>query len=237
MTKPENEEREYRILDAAAELFVHYGYDKTTVSDIARQAGVSKGTIYLHFGSKDELLEGLIVREMQIYAERWLAEVDADPQGGTIAAMYKNSLYALSSSPFMAAMFRRDGRILGNYLRKPDNVFKSRRSDQEHSDRYLFVKMMQDAGAIRQDIDAKVIAHIMNMLAFGLIGMEGIVPEADIPPVEDTIEGIAVLMDSALTAADSDKEAGKAVVRQIAEAARQQFETRRQAAGQSAAEE
>ena len=43
MAKSDNKEREQRILDAAAELFVHYGYDKTTVSDIARQAGVSKG--------------------------------------------------------------------------------------------------------------------------------------------------------------------------------------------------
>lgn len=226
MTKSENVAREQRILDAAADLFVHYGYDKTTVSDIARRAGVSKGTIYLHFDSKDELLEGLIVREMQTYAEQWLDLLDADPAGGTISALYKNSLYALSSSPFMSAMFRRDGRILGNYLRKPDNFFKAMRDSQEHSDRFLFVKLMQEAGAIRGDIDAKVIAHIMNMLAYGLVGMEGIVPEADIPSIEDTIEGIAAIMDSALTPADGgNPEAGKAVVRQIVAATRQQFES------------
>ncbi len=226
MTKSENEEREQRILDVASDLFVHYGYDKTTVSDIARQAGVSKGAIYLHFSSKDALLEGLIIREMQTYAEEWLALMEADPQGGTIAALYKNSLYAMSSSPFMSAMFRQDGRILGNYLRKPDNFFKTMRDNQEHSDRYLFVKMMQDAGAVRQDIDAKVIAHVMNMLAYGLVGMEGIVPAGDIPPIEETIEGIAAIMDSALTSADGgNSQAGKDVVRQIVTAARQQFET------------
>ncbi|MEM7028378.1 MAG: helix-turn-helix domain-containing protein, partial [Chloroflexota bacterium] len=43
MTKSDNKEREERILDAASNLFVHYGYDKTTVDDIAREAGVSKG--------------------------------------------------------------------------------------------------------------------------------------------------------------------------------------------------
>ena len=226
MTKSENETREQRILDAASDLFVRYGYDKTTVSDIARQAGVSKGAIYLHFQSKDALLEGLIIREMQTYAEQWLALMEADPQGGTIAALYKNSLYAMSSSPFMSAMFRQDGRILGNYLRKPGNFFKAMRDNQEHSDRFLFVTMMQNAGAIRQDIDAKVVAHIMNMLAFGLVGMEGIVPEADIPSIDETIEGIAAIMDSALTpAGGGNSQAGKEVVRQIVAATRQQFES------------
>ena len=73
MAKSDNQLRRERILDAAAELFIHYGYDKTTVSDIAQTAGVSKGAIYLHFDGKDALLEGLIIREMKIYAEKWLA--------------------------------------------------------------------------------------------------------------------------------------------------------------------
>lgn len=104
MTPSNNAERMGRILDAASGLFLHYGFDKTTVSDIARQAGVSKGTIYLHVDSKDHLLEELILRELKTYAEAWLARLEADPQGGTIAGMYKDSLYALSSSSFMATL-------------------------------------------------------------------------------------------------------------------------------------
>ena len=65
MTKSDNEERRERVLNVAAELIVHYGYDKTTVSDIAREAGISKGAIYLHFDSKEALFEALITRELQ----------------------------------------------------------------------------------------------------------------------------------------------------------------------------
>ena len=225
MANFDNEERERRILDAAADLFVHYGFDKTTVSDIAREAGISKGAIYLHFTSKDSLFEALMVREMRTYAETWFELLEADPAGGTIAAMYKNSLYALNSSPFMAAMFRQDGRILGNYLRKPDNFFRTYRAQQTESDRYVFVKMMQETGTVRQDIDARVIAHIMDMLAFGLVSMDDILPKENMPPFEDIIEGIAAIMDKALTPADGgNPEAGREVLRQIVEAARQQFE-------------
>ncbi len=224
MAKSDDEGRRQRILDTAVSLFTHYGYDKTTVSDIAREAGVSKGAIYLHFESKDALLEALIVRETMTYANTWLSMIDADPKGGTIGGMYKNSLVALSSSDFMAAMFRQDGRILGNYLRKPGNLFIEMRNKQEQSDRYLFVKMMQDAGVMRRDVDAKIVAHIMDMLAFGLVGMDDFMPKEKMPPMEEVIDGIALMMDRAFTPDDVDVEKGKAILRQIANAGLQQFE-------------
>lgn len=221
MAKSDNEARRQRILDAAANLFVHYGYDKTTVSDIAREAGVSKGAIYLHFDSKDDLFEGLLLREMTTYSEKWLELIEADPRGGTLAGMYKNMLYALDSSVFMAAIFKQDGRILGNYLRKPDTFFRRNRQPT----RYEFVKLMQEVGGIRKDVDPKVTAHIMNMLAYGMVGMDEIMPREEIPPAEAIIEGIAEIMDRALTPEDGgNSEAGKAAVRQIFEASRQQYE-------------
>ena len=61
--QPAQYEREQRILDAASRLIAHYGYDKTTVSDVAREAGVSKGAIYLHWKSKTALFEALLFRE------------------------------------------------------------------------------------------------------------------------------------------------------------------------------
>ena len=228
MVRSENENREQRILDAAADLIVHFGYDKTTVSDIAREAGISKGAIYLHFSSKDSLFEALLVRELQHYAERWLTLIEADPKGGTIAGLYKNSLYALSSSPFMTVIFKQDRRILGNYLRKPDNFFRAFRGQQTESDRYVFVKMMQEAGAMREDLDPKVIAHIMDMLAYGLVGMDEVLPKEAVPPVDDIIEGIGEMLEKALAPENGgDSEAGKVIIRQIAEAGRNQFEAMR----------
>lgn len=218
MAKSEIDEREQRILNAAAELFTHYGFDKTTVSDIARTAGISKGAIYLHFESKDTLLEALVIRELKSYSEKWLAMLETDPNGGTIAGLYKNSLYALNDSPIMRAMFTQDGRVLGNYLRKPGNLFQQVRAKQTESDRYTFVKMMQEAGAVRQDIDARVIAHIMDMLAYGLVSTGDVLPGGAIPPIDQIIEGIAVIMDSALTTESGrNSDIGKQIVRQLTE--------------------
>lgn len=47
--RSKRQERAHRILDAAAELVLRWGYKKTTIDDIAKQAKVAKGTIYLHW--------------------------------------------------------------------------------------------------------------------------------------------------------------------------------------------
>jgi len=234
MVKPTYEEREQRILDAAEKLFSHYGYDKTTVSDIAREAGISKGAIYLHYKSKDALFEGLLTRELEVYTKRWMERIHEDPKGGTIGGMYKSSLYALSKSPFMAAMFKKDTRVLGSYLRKPDNLF---RQEQHKSTRFEFIQMMQAAGAMRGDMDAKVVAHIMNMLAYGLVGINEVMDEEDIPPIGDVIEGIAELMDRALTPKDGNGEKGKELLQKMVELGRLKHERAQQEKEQQAKEE
>ncbi len=221
-----NVDRESRILDAAADLFVHFGYDKTTVDDIARTAGVSKGAIYLHFKGKDALFEGLLSREMFTFGEQWLAHLEEDPKGGTIGGMYKAMLYALNDNPFMAAIFKQDRHLFGTYLRKPNSFFRKLSAEQGGQDaapRNQFVRLMQEAGAMRADLDSTVVAHIMDMLAYGLVAIAEIKPAGQIPPMAAVIEGIALIMDRALTVEGSDPEIGKRIVRALAEAGRQQY--------------
>ncbi|NOK16704.1 TetR/AcrR family transcriptional regulator [Corallococcus carmarthensis] len=48
------------ILTAAGEVFARFGFKKASVEDIARRAGVGKGSIYLHFESKEALFEACV---------------------------------------------------------------------------------------------------------------------------------------------------------------------------------
>ena len=49
-----------RILDAAFQLMAQYGYEATSISQIAAKAGISKGLMYNYFDSKEDLLKALI---------------------------------------------------------------------------------------------------------------------------------------------------------------------------------
>lgn len=57
-----SDRRRTQILDAAARVFADRGYHRTTVRDVAREAGIADGTIYLYFTSKQELLLALIAQ-------------------------------------------------------------------------------------------------------------------------------------------------------------------------------
>ena len=63
MTKRSHEEAlqtKKQIMDAAISLFTIKGYEKTSLSDVARAAGVTRGAIYWHFENKGELLIELL---------------------------------------------------------------------------------------------------------------------------------------------------------------------------------
>ena len=60
------------ILDAADRLLARYGYNKMTMEDLAREVGVGKGTIYIHFNSKEEVALSRIDRVI----ERLKAELE-----------------------------------------------------------------------------------------------------------------------------------------------------------------
>lgn len=57
-------ERPQELLDAALSLFVEKGFAATRTDEVAARAGVSKGTLYLYFASKEELLKAVIEQRL-----------------------------------------------------------------------------------------------------------------------------------------------------------------------------
>jgi len=68
-----------QILNQAEQLFSRYGYRKTTVAEIAKAAGIAKGSIYLHFSSKEDILAELL----RTFLESLAAELEARLNGST----------------------------------------------------------------------------------------------------------------------------------------------------------
>lgn len=58
-------ERKHQILNAAEEVFSRKGFDEARIDDIAEETGLSKGTIYWYFDSKDEIIIGILDRIFQ----------------------------------------------------------------------------------------------------------------------------------------------------------------------------
>jgi AcrR family transcriptional regulator len=67
-----------QIIEGARAVFLTQGFDAASMSDIARKAGVSKGTLYVYFKSKDELFEAITEEQCSMQAERVFELDNAD---------------------------------------------------------------------------------------------------------------------------------------------------------------
>jgi AcrR family transcriptional regulator len=66
------------ILDATDRLLARYGYKKMTIDDLAAEVGIGKGSIYLHFSSKEEIALARIDRIVERLKERLVEIAAAD---------------------------------------------------------------------------------------------------------------------------------------------------------------
>ena len=201
------------MLDAASTLFVRYGYDKTTMNDIASAAGVAKSTIYLRWKKKEDLFEALVWRESRRYMKAWMARVEADPKGGTYGAWMRHALALFYSNDFLKVLYKRDRRLLGSMLQAKgtQSLYLQRQVMFQQ-----FFQAMQEANAVRKDIDAPTLTYLLNSLQYGLIQMSDIIPDDHTPPMDDVLSLMVDMIEATVTPdGGGDSEAGKAVIRQF----------------------
>jgi AcrR family transcriptional regulator len=72
------QERRTAILQAAISLFARKGFAETGISQIARAAGISHGTIFLYFPSKEVLFRAAVLEPLEVFAAQSLEMMDAD---------------------------------------------------------------------------------------------------------------------------------------------------------------
>ncbi len=214
----DSKQRPLHILKTASRLIAHYGYDKTTMEDIAREAGVSKGALYLVWSSKDELFDALLAYEMNRLLDDLQTRVSGDPQGGSISRLYQHTLLALRSNPLMCALYARDNRILGDFVRRQDVQRYTRRLVLGED----IVRQMQAVGLLRPEIRPQVIAYLFSVIALGFMSIGTIFPDSAAPGLDEVGEALAVMVHSGLEPAGGDNAVGKQAFDQMIQLMKQQ---------------
>jgi len=83
------------LLSAARQIFAHYGYQKTTVDDLAKAAGKGKSTFYYYYKSKEEIFHDVIEKEAQILRGKLIASISI--KGNAVKKMKNYVITRLSS--------------------------------------------------------------------------------------------------------------------------------------------
>ncbi|MDY6979980.1 MAG: TetR/AcrR family transcriptional regulator [Pseudomonadota bacterium] len=95
------EARPGEIIAAALDLFVEHGFAATRLDEVAKQAGISKGTLYLYFDSKEALFEA-VVREVvipQVERSELFAQQHQGSQGELLEQLVMNWWQSVSAGP------------------------------------------------------------------------------------------------------------------------------------------
>jgi len=182
--------REERILDAATTLLVRWGYRKTTVDDVAREAGVGKGTIYLHWKDKNDLFRAAIWREQQRYSEETMRRIAADPQGGLLHRITVHGMLAALSNPLMTALLSGNSDIFNGFLGAYDQDFVNHLLGETNA----YILELQHGGLIRTDIPAPMITYLLTALKFGIINSTDIISQEHTPDMEHLTEALSDLI-------------------------------------------
>src|SRR3954470_664779 len=150
-----------RILAAAEVVFGRHGFFAARVSEIAKEAGVADGTIYLYFKSKDDLLISLFENRMKQVNETLRAAIADHPPAVQLRAFIHTYLQLVSDEPTAAEVLTIELRQSSKFMKEYDNPqFAS------------FLRMLGGIiadGQARGELDAAIPSHIAARMIFGIV--------------------------------------------------------------------
>lgn len=151
-----------RILAAAERIFARHGFFAAKVSDVAKEAGVADGTIYLYFKSKDDLLISLFERRMQeVNSTLRTAVAKHKSPREQLRAFVQAYLQLVSDEPAAAEVLTIELRQSSKFMKEYENP--------EFAD---FLRTLGNLVAAAQDkgeIDGNIPSHVVARMIFGML--------------------------------------------------------------------
>lgn len=151
-------EKPQHIIDAAIRVFARNGYYNSRVSDIAREAGIAAGTIYLYFKTKDEILVTLFRQKMARWVDFARREIARQP--GAVAKLRRLvalHFRVLEENPELAEVVQVE-------LRQGQKFLRGASAHEVSSYFALITSVLEEgvaAGVIRSDVPVKIATKML----------------------------------------------------------------------------
>jgi AcrR family transcriptional regulator len=202
MAAPEvPEPRVERMLDSAAELLVRWGYQRVTIEEVARHAGIGKGTVYLHFRSKDALFVTVLLREQRKIVAHLADRMDADPRtvlpGRTMRLLYEQ----LVAVPVARSLYLADAEVLGRLAHEVGGTLGELAAAREAAVRH-HMHLLGDAGCLRPGLTPATAMYAFAATASGFLLVDGFGYGDLVPGTEERSELLEQTIAAAVQAPD-----------------------------------
>ncbi len=158
ISKKEKNNKYHLILEAAIKVFARQGFYQSTVAQIAREAGVADGTIYLYFKNKDDILVQFFnYRTKQVF-DGFRAAVDqADNSLDKLRNLIRRHLMEFQRDRNMAIVYQvethQSSRLAENQIREMAKMYQDLVSE--------IVETGQQEGSIRKDLYVSLVKRFI----------------------------------------------------------------------------
>jgi TetR/AcrR family fatty acid metabolism transcriptional regulator len=124
----QRQEREALILDEAERMLARHGYHDLTMEELAERVGIGKGTIYLHFPRKEDLVRAIVERGMDRMTQR-LEAIAADTARSAQARLREIMLQLTEGKEqWVRFLSDQDRREVIESMRNDDDTFRAKRA-------------------------------------------------------------------------------------------------------------
>lgn len=163
---PAVDRRAERVLDAAADLLVRRGYRRVTIEDVARHAGVGKGTVYLHFSTKDALFLIVMLRIHRRLNVELAVGIDGDPSLALPWRTMSRVFRRIAADDIARPIYLGDPETLGRLAHESASTFGEigRIGTQVVLDQFT---LLRDAGLVRTDLGIEEQIHTYGAVTTG----------------------------------------------------------------------
>jgi AcrR family transcriptional regulator len=183
---PVQGERASRILDAAVTLLLRWGYARVTMDDIALEAGVGTGTLYLHWKRKEALFESVLLRELHVLWGDLIQRIRDAPADVVLHRCLPMLLRAVKERPLARALFTRDIALLGKLSH--DRLMEQ---SQQLPGANTFLMTLRELGVLRADVDPTVQAHAFSAIWTGFVLVDTLVRPKEYASLEVQLDALA----------------------------------------------
>jgi AcrR family transcriptional regulator len=192
-------ERADRILDTARDLLLAWGYRRVTIDELARRAGVGKGTVYLHWPSREEVFHAVSAREAAEMADAIVGAVRDDPTEVALHRHLRRLFVEAMNRPVLRALYTRDADTLGTFLA---TAHHHRLEDSKLGVNRDYLGVLAAESMLRPDLRLTDLDYTLPTIVFGFFAAEPFHPPAITLTLEQKADQLAQTIQRAFEPTD-----------------------------------
>lgn len=171
----DRQRRADRILDSARDLLLRWGYRRVTIDEVAARAGVGKGTIYLHWRSREDIFHAVSAREAAAMTQAIVDAVRRDPAEVALHRYLRRLFVEAMERPVLRALYTRDADTLDKFLAAVDH---QRLEEAKLGVNRDYLGVLAAEGLLRSGLRPDDLDYTLPTIVFGFFAAEPFLPAA-----------------------------------------------------------